>query len=104
MIVYDRFAEEYIEESEKEIIAPPERYMPIPEKFEDKLIITQTDAIKEIISALEEVNVKEYDSKESLSSELENVTLSEIKDALWISQLFIKKVRDILVNREEIKL
>jgi len=101
MIVYDRFAEEYIEESEKEITAPPERYMSIPEKFADKLIITQTNALKEIINALEEINIKEYDSKEALSSELENVTLSEIKNALWASQLFIKKVRNILIDREE---
>lgn len=47
MKVYDTFAEEFIEEEEMEVIAPPERYVKMPDNQEKANILAKVHMVKE---------------------------------------------------------
>jgi hypothetical protein len=58
MKVYDRFAERYIDETEIEVIAPPERYVMVSEK----LLIE--NAAKWIVEGLTQIDKEREDKTE----------------------------------------
>lgn len=64
--VYDRFADEYIDESEKSLYAPPERYTEITEE------ILVENAARWFMTALKRLLDEDADRKTENSSEKPN--------------------------------
>ena len=64
--VYDRFADEYINESEKNPYAPPERYTEITEE------VLVENAARWFLTALKRLLDEETDRKTENSSEIQN--------------------------------